>query len=99
MILWDQFKKKYSSYHFDFIFHDLGSMDLRKSSLNLVLKLGEKGGIILLDDMHKAAYAKYVQDCLSRYSCCYFDLQAYTLDEFGRYSGLVSDVRISSKFE
>lgn len=99
MILWDKFKKYHLNEPFDFIFHDLGNMDLRKSSLDLVLKLGLGGGIILLDDIHKTSYVKYVQDRLSCYSFRYFDLQAYTLDEFGRYSGLLSDVRISSKIK
>jgi len=64
---------------------------LRKNSLDPILKLRE-GGIVLFDDMDKAPYARVVHDYLSYYSCRYFDLQAYTLDEFGRYSVLVSDI-------
>lgn len=93
LMLWDQFERD-SSGRFDFIFHDLGNMDLRRRSLHLVLKLGEEGyGIVLLDDMHKNSYSEYVRDSLSHYSCRYFDLTPYTLDEFGRYCGLVSDIR------
>lgn len=95
LILWSQFKD--GSYtHFDFIFHDLGNMDLRKRSLDLVLKLGERGAI-LLDDMHKLSYTKYVRNCLSHYSYNYFNLKAYSLDEFGRFSGLISDMRKRTK--
>ncbi len=90
LILWEDFEKlPHVSY--DFIFYDLGRMDLRKKSLNIVLKIG-KGGIIVLDDMHKATYAEYVHNHLSHYSYLYLDLQAFTLDKFGRYSSLLSDL-------
>jgi len=91
LILWSQFKQCSSS-RFDFIFHDLGDMDLRKISLHLVLKIGEGDGVILLDDMHMISYPEYVHNCLNRYSCRFFDLQSYTRDKFGRYCGLVSDI-------
>ncbi len=90
LFLWDRFKHN-SDCCFDFIFHDLGHMNLRKDSLDIVLKLG-KGGIIVLDDMHFGWYETYVRGCLSHGSWRYFDLQAYTKDEFGRYSVLVSDI-------
>jgi len=95
LILWSQFEQ-YSFDRFDFILYDLGNMNLRKDSLHLVLKIGEEKGVILLDDMHKASYEQYVHNCLKHYSYCYFDLKLYTLDEFGRYCGLISDIHKNS---
>ena len=71
-------------------------MDLRQESLHYVMQLGEIGqGIVLLDDMHKVPYAEHVMKILRNYSCSCFDLRPYTMDEFGRYCWLVSDIQRS----
>jgi len=90
LVLWNSLET-HSLDGIDLVCHDLGRMALRKSSLNLVLKLGRRG-VVFFDDMHKPLYASHVREYLSSCSCRYYDLRAYTLDEFGRYSGLVSDV-------
>jgi hypothetical protein len=92
LLLWDQFKNSPPA-PFDFIFHDLGNMHLRKQSLDLVLALAETGqSPIILDDLHKSHYAQFVRSVLNRYVCRFFDLCYYTLDEHGRFCGLVWDI-------
>jgi predicted O-methyltransferase YrrM len=87
VLLWGSVERL-RNIRFDLIFHDLGNMKLRKDSFGTVLKLGEKA-IILLDDMHKDSYADFVRRYLRGYPHRYFNLQAYTLDQFGRYAGLL----------
>jgi len=76
---------------FDLVFYDLGRMNLRREALRQALSLG-RGGVVLLDDMHKHEYAQEAYSVLAELGCTWFNLRALTLDERGRFSVLVADI-------
>jgi len=90
-LLWEDFSK-HASGDWDLIFHDLGSMDTRRDTLDFVLQRCHQRSAAVLDDMHKPDYADYVRDRLKKYRCRIFDSRAFTLDELGRFSTLVTDI-------
>jgi predicted O-methyltransferase YrrM len=89
--IWSDFQ---SSDHapFDLVFYDLGRMPLRRRALRQALSLG-RGGSVLLDDMHKHEYAQEAYSTLAGLGCTWFNLRALTLDERGRFSVLVTNIR------
>ncbi len=92
LILWNKFQEGLFD-PFDLILYDIGNMTLRCNSLHFVLKLIKKRrGVVILDDMHKAPFRKYVSDTLNRCSCSHSDLSMYTRDELGRYCWIVFDI-------
>ena len=92
LMLWDEFRER-SSAPYDLIFHDLGRMELRALSLPVVLRrVATSTGLLLLDDVHKPAYAEVVRSVVRQTGCSYFDLTPFTFDAFKRYVALISDV-------
>jgi predicted O-methyltransferase YrrM len=74
---------------FDLIFHDLGSMEVRKETLKSVISvLSKDDGLVVLDDYHKGHYVNYVGEVLSDRNYEIYKLDDITLDQFGRYSAL-----------
>ena len=73
---------------FDLIFYDLGYPNVRAKSLPFVLSLLDRGGIIVLDDMHKSQYRANVRRALGERQLKLFSMRAYTLDKLGRFSSL-----------
>jgi predicted O-methyltransferase YrrM len=84
MLHWQDFQTLNVS-KFDLIFHDLGDMDVRSESLPWVLNLLDRGGIIILDDMHKSNYRASTSRLLSKSGFMRYSMRRYTLDEFGRF--------------
>jgi predicted O-methyltransferase YrrM len=74
---------------FDLVFHDLGSMEVRKETLLDVLKTCRRDGLIVLDDIHKNHYLKYVHSTLASAPYKFYSARDLTEDEFGRFSALV----------
>ncbi len=85
-ILWDDFLVT-DIQKYDFISHDLGTMDIRRKTLDSIIDyLKPENGILLLDDMHKRKYREYVLENIKTLRIKKFDFRRYTLDSFGRFS-------------
>ena len=92
LISWNDFNNNNRD-DFDLVFHDLGNMIERQVSLPKVMECVKKEkGILLIDDIHKSVYKKNVISQLSAYKHIKFDLKPYTLDNFGRYCWLVTEI-------
>jgi predicted O-methyltransferase YrrM len=74
---------------FDLVFHDLGSMEVRKETLPVVLETCCRNGLIVLDDIHKDHYLKHVHRTLDAAPYKFYHARDMTEDEFGRFSALV----------
>jgi predicted O-methyltransferase YrrM len=72
----------------DLVFHDLGSMEVRKETLPAVLETPRSDGLIVLDDFHKGHYRQYVHSTLAGVTYDLYELRDLTEDEFGRFAAL-----------
>jgi predicted O-methyltransferase YrrM len=72
--------------HFDIVLNDFGHMGVRAEVLGETLGLVRPGGLVLLDDVHKAGYARLVNATLREAGFRQISLRRYTLDRFGRFS-------------
>lgn len=79
------------NYTYDFIFHDLGSMQTRQLSLTAILSKLNLNGFIMLDDVHKSTYAEYVKTKMENF--VQIDITKLSLDKFGRYAHLYQKVK------
>ena len=84
LLTWKEFIKE-NKPTFDFIFYDLGIMEVRKKNLIKVLNLAHTGSIVILDDIHKYQYRKYAINLLKNLKFKYYNLKYLTEDGFGRY--------------
>ena len=73
---------------FDLILYDLGGFEFRKANLKQIIKLCNKNGMIIFDDMHSAEYGRYLNKILKKSNCTCYDIRYYTLDKINRYSKL-----------
>ena len=73
---------------FDFMLYDLGEFEFRKENLKQIIKLCDKNGTIIFDDMHSAEYGRYLNKILKKNNCTCFDIRYYSKDKFGKYSKL-----------
>ena len=88
LLKWDKFREQ-SLNTWDLIFYDLGNMDTRIKNISLIFKLIYNSTVIILDDLHKKRYNKMVKKEVKKYNLKLFSLRPYTLDEYGRFCGLV----------
>lgn len=88
LVIWDDFVEQQLG-PFDLILYDLGGFEFRKRNLKQIIKLCDKNGIIIFDDIHSADYGRYLNEILKGINCTCFDISYYTKDKFGRYSKLV----------
>lgn len=88
LLTWDDFVQQELG-PFDLILYDLGGFEFRKRNLKQTIKLCDKNGIIIFDDIHSAEYGRYLNKIIktNNYTC--FDIRYYTNDKFGRYSQLI----------
>lgn len=89
VITWDAFVQKNLG-PFNFMLYDLGGFEFRKENLNQIIKLCDKNGMIIFDDMHSAEFGRYLNKTLKKTNCTYFDVRYYSKDKFGRYSQLAA---------
>lgn len=93
LMYWEEFNKSFKAASetekFDVVFHDLGSMETRKAALRFVLQLTKPGGLVILDDMHKSHYFKFVEDFLSENPEQHAHLEKLLLDNHGRWSTIL----------
>ena len=87
VITWDAFVRQNLG-PFDLMLYDLGGFEFRKENLNRIIKLCDKNGMIIFDDMHSAEYGRYLNKILKKNNCTCFDIRYYSKDKFGRYSKL-----------
>lgn len=88
LLAWSAFQELPKT-KWDLIFYDLGSMETRIQNFEYVIN---QGALIVVDDIHKSSYATHIKQVLNQQQYGnheFFNLEAYTLDKFGRYSGLV----------
>ena len=79
------------NYTYDFIFHDLGSIETRKTSLPTILSKLNLNGFIMLDDVHKSTYGEYVKTKMTDF--VQIDITQLSLDKFGRYASLYQKIK------
>lgn len=72
------------SMRYDLIFHDMGSMEVRAETLDLVADRVAPGGLLLLDDVHKSEYGEMAHQLLHSRPFVTYDLRALTLDDMNR---------------
>jgi hypothetical protein len=88
LILWKNFRT--ISYNYDFIYHDLGNMSTRQSSLATILSKLNTGGYIMLDDVHKQGYRKNIAHLAKDLK--QIDIADISRDKFGRYAYLYQKI-------
>ena len=88
LMVWTEFRDRKEE-PFDFIFHDLGDMDLRAEGLPSVIRLMHSQSVVILDDMHKPAYRESVAREVRRAALRLLSLRAYTLDSRGRFAEMM----------
>jgi predicted O-methyltransferase YrrM len=74
---------------FDLVFYDLGGMATRAQQLPSVLERVGQRSVLVLDDMHKEEYVPAVERALRPGRWRYFDARAATMDNYGRFCGVV----------
>jgi predicted O-methyltransferase YrrM len=89
VMIWDDFIAAAEPGSFDMVFHDMGFMDFREQTLEPVLGLTRPGGHIILDDVHKLPYRRFVHQMLSDKGLEFLSLKKITCDSRARYSYLV----------
>lgn len=90
LITWDNFCSEERG-RFELVLHDLGHTDVRIATLEHVMRLAQpETGLVILDDIHRSGYRAHVARTVEQMgSIDYYSLRVYTLDKFGRYSGLL----------
>ncbi len=88
LVLWQDFIKGKRE-PFDLILHDMGDMAFRQSELNQVLNMAKPGGLVILDDVHKRIYGRYLKQLFKRSNIRYYNLHSFTYDPLCRYSFMV----------
>jgi predicted O-methyltransferase YrrM len=86
MVLWSELS--HMPRVFNLVFHDLGSMAVRLSTLPVALALCDVNGVVVLDDMPKEEYAPHADRLLRQSDWSWRTVRSYTLDEFGRFCGM-----------
>lgn len=89
-VMWDVFLKM-TLFPYNLIFNDFGMMESgRIHALRRTFPIMmETGAKMILDDVHKPTYIKQVYNKVIRHPCAFYDLQDYTIDDLGRFAGLV----------
>lgn len=84
---------------FDFVYHDMGSIDIRINTLdNIVNRLSDKG-VIMLDDLHfdvalhpnlqpKYHLKSYIDRYFNMKYWEFVDIKDLSIDEYGRFAGI-----------
>jgi predicted O-methyltransferase YrrM len=76
---------------FDLVLHDLGAPRTRMTALPIALRLAApEGGIVVIDDMHKAVYRPYARRVVRESGLRYFSARRLTRDHFGRYAAVAT---------
>lgn len=87
-ITWKEFQETPTD-KFDLILHDLGKVPFRQKAFDEVVARLDKNGIILLDDVHKLDYAKYLVNRVESLPWQLYSAKKYTYDQYRRYSAIL----------
>lgn len=87
-LTWDDFLAG-SHGPFDLVINDLGGLQRRVDSFEVIWETIRPGGFLIIDDMHKADFRRGMVDALQNVEHVRYDIQRETLDEFKRYAYLV----------
>lgn len=74
---------------FDLTFHDMGNMATRTRELGMALDGASDRGVVLVDDMHDRRYGRYASGLAQDKGMTVLSMREFTLDDIGRFSGLV----------
>jgi glycosyltransferase involved in cell wall biosynthesis len=74
----------------DFIFHDMGHIYERYTTLADALRLRNPSGAVVLDDMHYAPYAELARAAAERDGLRFLSLREESLDSYRRHSALLT---------
>ena len=74
---------------FDWVVHDLGTMQTRTDTLGATLGRLAPSGTAILDDAHWWRYNFYAKQIVRNHRMSCFNLRYFTHDKFGRYALLV----------
>ena len=88
LFVWSDFVDLETDEPFDLVFHDGGSMRFRLEQVAFVCSETRKGGMLLLDDMHKPDYRRGALACLERQGVDAYSLKSWTHDPFSRFAYL-----------
>lgn len=88
LVTWDLFLQR-SVGGFDLVFHDLGSMDVRRRTLPRAMTQARPGGLLMLDDIHKPLYGSFARRLVQAAGGRSYSLRWLTLDSMSRYAMLV----------
>lgn len=75
-----------ASLRFDIVFLDLNYVEVRKDFLQVSYDCCKEGGLLILDDAHKADYMTEILSCSRHWQGTLYSLRHRTLDSMGRYS-------------
>jgi len=89
VVSWADFKQTGAG-AFDIVLYDLGTMDTRARELETVLAGAKQGALVVVDDVHYAAYRRIVEERASERHFVAYDLEELTRDEYGRFSWLLT---------
>lgn len=88
----EEFQKTGES-EFDCVLHDLNLVEVRINHLDQIMRLINKKGLVILDDIHKPDYFIQVLSKLENTNHKIFSLKPFTLDGYGRFSvGVIKSV-------
>jgi SAM-dependent methyltransferase len=77
---------------FDFVFYDMGTMDVRRLSFDLVKKrfFTKDKTLFIADDLHHGTYRNYLEGYVKDNGVItMYDVKQHTLDSYGRYMAVI----------
>jgi predicted O-methyltransferase YrrM len=89
LVTWDAFLRRRPR-DFDLVLHDLGSPPTRTAALPTALQVCRPGGIVVIDDMHRAWYRPYARRIVRESDGRYFSARKLTIDGLGRYAAVAT---------
>jgi predicted O-methyltransferase YrrM len=74
---------------FDLVLHDIGDMHVRGRTLSKALGYADRGGLVVLDDIHIRSFRARAEETLAAGGFEAYDLRPLTLDAYGRFAVIV----------
>jgi len=84
--VWDEFIEGDVQGQFDLVLHDMGFMDVRARTLMQAVGLARSGGVVVLDDMHKADFREGALRELESAGLPTLSAKTFTRDDLTRFA-------------
>lgn len=88
LITWSEFENN-NSYDFDLAVIDIRPIQRRVQIIEKFLKINKKNTVLIIDDLHKDHLKLPILKLSEKYKFIIYDLKDLTLDNFGRYAGII----------